>query len=177
MSKFKVTRPHEGEPTEPIVAPLKAGAVSEGRSQLNSSGAQPRRGPRGHRDDDDDDEEEEPTLRGRQSSMNGSFRRPTPGASQSTAFSKGSKKSPFGNAASNAPVPVDEEAPRVPPRRPAKGVYALVMYDFPGEDDDELPLREGQKVRVTRQHESGWWTGEIGGKIGIFPATYVKLLE
>ena len=61
------------------------------------------------------------------------------------------------------------------PRKP-KGVYAVVLYDFPGEDEDELPLREGQKVRVTRQHESGWWTGELNGEIGMFPANYVKLL-
>lgn len=176
MSKFKVTQPHEGEPTEPIVAPLKGGVVSESRSQMTSSGAQPRRGPRGRRDDDEDEDEDEPMPRGRQS-MSGSFRRPTPGASQSTSFNKGPKKSPFGNAASDAPVPVDDEVPRLPPRRAAKGVYALVMYDFPGEEDDELPLREGQKVRVTRQHESGWWTGEINGNVGVFPATYVKLLD
>ena len=72
---------------------------------------------------------------------------------------------------------MDDEVPRLPPRRAAKGVYALVMYDFPGEEDDELPLREGQKVRVTRQHESGWWTGEINGNVGVFPVTYVKLLD
>lgn len=68
-----------------------------------------------------------------------------------------------------------DERPAGPSRKP-KGVFAVVLYDFPGEDEDELPLREGQKVRVTRQHESGWWTGEINGKIGMFPATYVKLV-
>ena len=130
-------------------------------------------------DDDDDDDDEGNTPRGRtqqtRQASASSFRRPTPGASQGSTF-KGPKKSPFGNASSKTPEPVeDEEAPQ-PPRRPAKGVYALVIYDFPGTDEDELPLREGQKVRVTRQHPSGWWTGEINGKIGIFPATYVKLL-
>ena len=64
---------------------------------------------------------------------------------------------------------------RRPARKP-KGVMARVLYDFAGEDADELPLREGQKVRVTRQHESGWWTGEINGKVGMFPANYVELL-
>lgn len=192
MSKFKSTQPHVGEPTEPLVSPLSEN-ILEGAVEKPRGGPQPRgRAPRVRRDemedddDDDDDDDDGAPSRGRsaggpsqqRAAAATSFRRPTPGASAPTGFSRGGpKKSPFGNAASSAPAPRDEEdAPR-PPRRPAqKGVFALVMYDFPGTDDDELPLREGQKVRVTRQHESGWWTGEINGKVGIFPATYVKLL-
>ena len=183
MSKFKVTRPHEGEPTGPLVAPLE-GSLAARDDQDTRMSSQPRHGPRGRHEEDDDDGDDDDdddgnTPRGRtqqtRQASASSFRRPTPGASQGSTF-KGPKKSPFGNASSKTPEPVeDEEAPQ-PPRRPAKGVYALVIYDFPGTDEDELPLREGQKVRVTRQHPSGWWTGEINGKIGIFPATYVKLL-
>ena len=184
MAKFKVTRPHEGEPTGPLVAPLE-GSLAAHDEQESRVSSQPRHGPRGRRDEDDDDgddddDEEGSSARGRTTQTRqtsaSSFRRPTPGASQGSAF-KGPKKNPFGNASAATPEPVDdeEEAPQLP-RRPAKGVYALVIYDFPGTDEDELPLREGQKVRVTRQHPSGWWTGEINGKVGIFPATYVKLL-
>ena len=74
------------------------------------------------------------------------------------------------------PVDVDDLEETARPARKPKGVMARVLYDFAGEDADELPLREGQKVRVTRQHESGWWTGEINGKVGMFPANYVELL-
>ena len=194
MSKFKSTQPHAGEPTEPLVTPFDRDALEAPRDQPRS-GPQPRgRGPRARRDemeddendDDDDDDEGSAPSRGRgaggasqqRAAMSTSFRRPTPGAAAPGGFSRGGpKKSPFGNVSGSAPAPRDEEEAPRPPRRPAqKGVFALVMYDFPGTDDDELPLREGQKVRVTRQHESGWWTGEINGKVGIFPATYVKLL-
>lgn len=143
----------------------------------STASAGPRKGPRARRAEESDEEVEErrPASGARQASS-GSFRRPTPGASSENAFSRnGAKKNPFANRASNAPAPVDIDEPAPAPRR-QKGVYAVVLYDFPGEDEDELPLREGQKVRVTRQHESGWWTGELNGEIGMFPANYVKLL-
>lgn len=182
MDKFKVTKPYEGMPQEPIVA----------RYDPNSSFAQAdlpgaRRGPKARRneaDDEDEDDDEDPRARrggpqARRSAQQGSFRRPTPGGQAENAFSRGGqKKNPFGGKGASAPVPVDvddmEETAR--PARKPKGVMARVLYDFAGEDADELPLREGQKVRVTRQHESGWWTGEINGKVGMFPANYVELL-
>ena len=139
----------------------------------------PRKGPRARRDDEDEEDDEDPRARrggpqARQSSQQGSFRRPTPAASSENAFSRGGqKKSPFASKGASAPIPVDVDEPA--PRKP-RGVYARVLYDFAGEDADELPLREGQKVRVTRQHESGWWTGEINGRVGMFPANYVELL-
>ncbi|OAO12587.1 Variant SH3 domain containing protein [Blastocystis sp. ATCC 50177/Nand II] len=164
MAKFKSTRPQEGMPTEPLVAPFSMSA--DFVSSMGASTAAPRKGPRARREEESDEE-----------ASSGSFRRPTPGAAAENAFSRGSgaRKNPFANRASNAPAPVDIDEPAPAPRKP-KGVYAVVLYDFPGEDEDELPLREGQKVRVTRQHESGWWTGELNGEIGMFPANYVKLL-
>ena len=178
MSKFKTTTPYEGMPSEPLVEPFNANSTYD-NSDLSRSSTMPRKGPRARRDDEDDEDDEDPRARrggpqARQSSRQGSFRRPTPGASSENAFSRGGqKKSPFASKGASAPVPVDVDEPA--PRKP-RGVYARVLYDFAGEDADELPLREGQKVRVTRQHESGWWTGEINGRVGMFPANYVELL-
>lgn len=183
MAKFKSTRPQEGMPTEPLVAPFSmsgahrfsASRVADFVSSMGASTAAPRKGPRARREEESDEEVAPQRGAARQASS-GSFRRPTPGAAAENAFSRGgARKNPFANRASNAPAPVDIDEPAPAPRKP-KGVYAVVLYDFPGEDEDELPLREGQKVRVTRQHESGWWTGELNGEIGMFPANYVKLL-
>ena len=181
MDKFKVTKPYEGMPTEPIVAPYDPNS-----SFAQSDGPSARRGPRARRDEDDDDDEEDeedPRARrggpqARRSAQQGSFHRPSPGGQAENAFSRGGpKKNPFGSKGASAPVPVDvDELEEARPARKPKGVFARVLYDFAGEDADELPLREGQKVRVTRQHESGWWTGEINGRVGMFPANYVELL-
>lgn len=142
----------------------------------------PRRAPRSRRVVEEEEEEaamaaasaDGQPVRPRRAAQ-GSFRRPTPGAVQSNAFSRNSRSSGFTSRGSSTPSAVDEdERPSVPARK-QKGVFARVLYDFPGEDEDELPLREGQRVCVIRQHESGWWTGKIDGKVGMFPATYVKL--
>lgn len=175
-------------PSEPLVTPYSGRTIIPVILWLVSASSQdpystngPRKGPRARRAVEEEEEEEEDVESGRparppRSANQGSFRRPTPGAAQSNAFNRGSRSNGFASRGSKAPSAVDaDERPAAPARKP-KGVFAVVLYDFPGEDEDELPLREGQKVRVTRQHESGWWTGEINGKIGMFPATYVKLV-
>ena len=135
-----------------------------------------RRAPRARRAVEEEEEEAEEGGRPSRQASQGSFRRPTPGVVQSNAFSRNSRGGGFAARGSNAPAAVETREQPAPPARKPKGVFAVALYDFPGEDEDELPLREGQKVRVTRQHESGWWTGEVNGKVGMFPATYVKLV-
>ncbi|KAF7721425.1 hypothetical protein EC973_004690 [Apophysomyces ossiformis] len=52
--------------------------------------------------------------------------------------------------------------------------YATVLYDFEAVNSDELNIREGDKVIVTKKDDSGWWEGVLNGKTGIFPANYVS---
>jgi len=56
------------------------------------------------------------------------------------------------------------------------GEWAEALYDYSGQEAGDLDLREGERVRVTDKTSSDWWTGEIGGRKGVFPVTYVKLL-
>jgi len=51
--------------------------------------------------------------------------------------------------------------------------WAIALYD---NDDgvDELVFKEGDKIRIITTDNSGWWTGEINGKQGFFPANYVR---
>ena len=183
MSKFKVTQPHDGEPEERIVERYDPNSSFVQNDFMGSRREPKARSARKEANEEDEEDEEDPRPRrggpqARKAAQQGSFRRPTPKASAESPLSRGGSKSPFGTKGASLPVPVDvdeiEESPK--PSRKPKGVFARVLYDFAGEDQDELPLREGQKVRVTRQHESGWWTGEINGKVGMFPANYVELL-
>nr|XP_015805563.2 SH3 domain-containing protein 21 [Nothobranchius furzeri] len=51
----------------------------------------------------------------------------------------------------------------------------LVLVDFEGTMGDELTVKMGDVVKnVTKASEEGWLKGELRGKTGIFPATFVK---
>ena len=39
---------------------------------------------------------------------------------------------------------------------------------------DELSISYGDVINIHDKQEDGWWLGECGGKVGIFPATYVE---
>ncbi|KAI9318827.1 hypothetical protein BX666DRAFT_1855230, partial [Dichotomocladium elegans] len=59
-----------------------------------------------------------------------------------------------------------------PPSSPATFVVAL--YDFQAVNADELNIREGDRILVTKKDDSGWWEGTLDGRSGIFPANYVE---
>jgi hypothetical protein len=51
----------------------------------------------------------------------------------------------------------------------------VALYDYATTEPGELSLVEGQVIDVISMGEDGWWTGNINGKIGIFPSNYTKL--
>ncbi|KAI8078836.1 uncharacterized protein BX664DRAFT_380965 [Halteromyces radiatus] len=51
--------------------------------------------------------------------------------------------------------------------------YVVALYDFQAVNADELNLREGDTILVTKRDDSGWWEGVLNGTPGIFPANYV----
>ena len=56
--------------------------------------------------------------------------------------------------------------------------YAEATFSFDGVEADELSLREGEIVRITRELENpAWYEGELRGKTGIFPSNFARLLD
>ncbi|XP_028986528.1 guanine nucleotide exchange factor VAV3-like isoform X3 [Betta splendens] len=51
---------------------------------------------------------------------------------------------------------------------------AVARYDFCSRDTRELSLLQGDVVRIHTRMSSGWWKGEVGGRVGWFPSTYVE---
>ncbi|KAI8370561.1 uncharacterized protein BYT42DRAFT_582860 [Radiomyces spectabilis] len=49
----------------------------------------------------------------------------------------------------------------------------VALYDFEAVNADELNIRQGDQILVTKKDDSGWWEGTSNGKTGIFPANYV----
>lgn len=56
------------------------------------------------------------------------------------------------------------------------------IFEYEAVRDDELTLKRGTTVRVLSRDsrisgDDGWWTGEVDGRVGIFPSTYVAKQE
>ena len=68
--------------------------------------------------------------------------------------------------------------PPPPPKRiqSQQGLWVTALYDFVGQGQGDLTIREGDRIRVLRKTEStnDWWEGELNGVAGSFPANYCQ---
>ena len=55
--------------------------------------------------------------------------------------------------------------------------YVEAKFDFEPQDSDELGFRRKDRIKVLEQSNDNWWKGEINGRVGVFPATYVEPIE
>uniref|UniRef100_A0AAV2JSH3 Vav 3 guanine nucleotide exchange factor b n=1 Tax=Knipowitschia caucasica TaxID=637954 RepID=A0AAV2JSH3_KNICA len=51
---------------------------------------------------------------------------------------------------------------------------AVARYDFSSRDTRELSLLQGDNIKVFSKMSNGWWKGEVNGRVGWFPSTYVE---
>jgi hypothetical protein len=56
------------------------------------------------------------------------------------------------------------------------GSIYVAAYDFIPQEDVEIELKRGDRIRVLDQSDMNWWRGEVRGNVGLFPATYVRPL-
>ncbi|KAM4544279.1 SH3 domain-containing kinase-binding protein 1 [Fundulus diaphanus] len=54
-----------------------------------------------------------------------------------------------------------------------------VLFPYEAQNEDELTLKEGDIINILTKEcaDAGWWMGEIGGRQGVFPDNFVKLVE
>uniref|UniRef100_A0A667G3D2 SH3 domain containing 19 n=1 Tax=Lynx canadensis TaxID=61383 RepID=A0A667G3D2_LYNCA len=55
-----------------------------------------------------------------------------------------------------------------------KGKKAKALYDFRGENEDELSFKAGDIITELESVDDDWMSGELMGKSGIFPKNYVQ---
>ena len=53
----------------------------------------------------------------------------------------------------------------------------VVLHDFEGGESGDLPLEEGQIVELLGRIAAGWMRGRLNGKVGIFPASFVEVVQ
>ncbi|NXP72244.1 HCLS1 protein, partial [Ramphastos sulfuratus] len=56
------------------------------------------------------------------------------------------------------------------------GTCAVALYDFQGDGDDEITFDPDDTITNIEMVDEGWWRGQCRGRVGLFPANYVKLL-
>uniref|UniRef100_A0A6G1RVV7 SH3 domain containing 19 n=1 Tax=Hypotaenidia okinawae TaxID=2861861 RepID=A0A6G1RVV7_9GRUI len=54
---------------------------------------------------------------------------------------------------------------------------AKALYDFCGENDDELSFKAGDTITDLESVDEDWMSGAIQGKSGIFPKNFVQILK
>ncbi|KAK0206080.1 SH3-domain-containing protein [Desarmillaria ectypa] len=79
----------------------------------------------------------------------------------------------------HAPPPETEPKPEPEPEpepESVPGEWAEALYDYDSAETGDLKIRANQRILVTEKSSADWWMGEVDGRTGLFPASYVKLL-
>ncbi|KAM8823836.1 SH3 domain-containing kinase-binding protein 1 isoform 3-T3 [Spinachia spinachia] len=75
---------------------------------------------------------------------------------------------------------VATETMKAEPDGKAKGrEVCKVLFPYEAQNEDELSLKEGEIINILTKEcaDAGWWKGEVGGRQGVFPDNFVKLLD
>jgi hypothetical protein len=51
------------------------------------------------------------------------------------------------------------------------------IYDYQGENNDELCIKKGDVITVTQTPDGGWFEGTLDGITGWFPSNYVEPVQ
>ena len=71
-------------------------------------------------------------------------------------------------------IPKSQRKPEI---KSEDGTPMKAVYDFVGEDDDDLSFKEGDIVHIVKQCEDGWAQGIRNGKLGYVPYAYFEEIK
>lgn len=61
------------------------------------------------------------------------------------------------------------------PLRQDEAEYVRALFDFQGNDEEDLPFRKGDVLRVIEKTEEQWWSAQnADGRKGLIPVPYVE---
>ncbi|KAI1891615.1 hypothetical protein AGOR_G00145610 [Albula goreensis] len=72
----------------------------------------------------------------------------------------------------NRPPPAPSSHPKPQPR--PKGPRCKALYQYVGQDVDEISFEVNDVIDLLNEDASGWWRGRLRGKEGLFPGNYVE---
>ena len=72
----------------------------------------------------------------------------------------------------------DNEAVASAPAADSGVIHAVAQYDYEKAEENELELREGERVTNIEMVDEDWWMGQNSkGETGLFPSNYVEVVE
>lgn len=63
-----------------------------------------------------------------------------------------------------------------PEPEPAQGEPAEALYDYNSSAAEDINVRQGERFVIVERTSDDWWTGEVNGRRGLVPASYVRIL-
>ncbi|KAJ0032744.1 hypothetical protein NQD34_002825 [Periophthalmus magnuspinnatus] len=70
---------------------------------------------------------------------------------------------------------ISQRPPPAPkPQPPPLAPRCRALYQYVGQDTDEISFEVNDVFELVKQDPSGWWTGRIRGREGLFPGNYVE---
>ena len=54
---------------------------------------------------------------------------------------------------------------------------AHALYDYNGNNADELPFTDGDELTIVDRSDPDWWKAEQSGVVFIVPAAYLEVVE
>ncbi|XP_031416068.1 SH3 domain-containing protein 19 isoform X2 [Clupea harengus] len=72
------------------------------------------------------------------------------------------------------PGMVSSHKPKPSQSESEQGEWAEALYDYTAEADDDLPLRQGDRILITAHIDEEWCSGRANGREGVFPRTFVQ---
>ncbi|XP_034713224.1 SH3 domain-containing protein 19-like [Etheostoma cragini] len=84
----------------------------------------------------------------------------------------------FSLSDSQSILPVHPTEQKEPPDSPpVSGPRCVALFDYEGEDDDELTFSQGDVIALLEIIGQEWGRGQIHGRIGIFPLNFAEVVE
>ncbi|KAM8898184.1 uncharacterized protein AB9W97_009223 isoform 2-T2 [Spinachia spinachia] len=81
----------------------------------------------------------------------------------------------LGLSESQSILPVEPKEQPDPP--PDSGPRCVALFDYEGEEEDELTFSQGDIIGLLQLVGAEWGRGQIHGRVGVFPLNFVEVVE